>query len=56
MVCQWTRTIDDWSDDNTWNTECGTMWTMNNDDGLEKNGMGYCPRCGRLIVEVIVEE
>ena len=31
--------------------KCGLAWSFDNDYGLKKNNMNYCPKCGRRIVE-----
>jgi len=44
--CRW---ADD--DDGIWRTECGGAWTLMAGTPTD-NGMGWCPYCGRPLVEV----
>jgi hypothetical protein len=43
-------------DDGTWKSECGLSWTMTNNDGLKKNEMNFCPKCGLKIFEVFPKQ
>lgn len=49
--CNWTYN-NPWGDDDCdyWETECGGLFQIT--EGTPKdNKMGYCPYCGRLILE-----
>lgn len=41
--CRWEQ-----NEDGQWETACGGTWEINEGAPAE-NGMGYCPRCGRLL-------
>lgn len=44
-VCEWRS-----DDDGVWHSSCGIAWTLEA-DGPEENGMNFCPRCGRPLVQ-----
>ena len=48
-TCHWQLTDPDF-DSNTFETECGKMWTFV-DGGVEDNGLKYCPYCGGKVDE-----
>jgi len=45
-TCGW---IDE--EDGYWKTGCDLAWCLTNEEGLAKNNMNYCPKCGGTIVE-----
>jgi len=42
----------DW---NVWAADCGLLWDIT-DGTPRENEMNYCPKCGRVLVQVDVEE
>ena len=44
QTCTWTN-----NEDGYYETSCGLEWCMTNDEGLKKNDMTYCPKCGKKI-------
>lgn len=47
-LCEWKITD---ADENTWESECGLLWQFM-DGSPTDNGIVYCPRCGREMVEI----
>lgn len=43
-------------DDGIWKSECGLSWTITNNDGLLKNEMSFCPKCGLKILEIFPKQ
>lgn len=46
--CVWSEE-DDENMPNTWNGDCGAMWTFT-EGGVKDNSMHYCPECGGKVV------
>ena len=42
--CHWRET------EYSWSSECGFKWVLE-DDGPAANGMHYCPKCGRKLID-----
>ena len=51
-VCEWHVETD--CDDDVWNGSCGIKWVMVTGTP-SGNGMVYCPKCGRKLVEKVEE-
>ena len=47
-ACTWS--YEEWSDGDMWKGECGVEWAMF-DGTPEENGMNFCPRCGKKLIE-----
>ena len=44
-VCSWGQ-VDDLHTPDTWEAECGAMWTFT-EGGPKDNNMRFCPECGK---------
>lgn len=50
--CVWK--IEEW-DWGTWESDCEYYWQVENGKTPKENGMNYCPKCGRELVEELEE-
>ena len=41
----------DHEEPNVWQSQCGLLWMLENDDTPTENQMNYCPKCGKELVE-----
>jgi hypothetical protein len=48
--CKW-KQHDDINMPDTWGSDCGVLWTFT-EDGPTENGMKYCHKCGKPLIEV----
>lgn len=46
-VCSWVQ-VDDLHTPDTWEAECGAMWTFT-EGGPKDNNMTFCPECGKTL-------
>ena len=51
-ICTWTPNTD--YETEYWDTGCGKE-SFVLEGGLKENGMNYCPYCGKLIQEVVMQ-
>ena len=38
-----------------WESDCGLVWYMSNDNMPRENQMNFCPKCGKALVEELEE-
>ena len=38
-----------------WESDCGLVWYMSNDNTPKENQMNFCPKCGKELVEELEE-
>ena len=53
-ICLWS--LDDIGGDSCYDTECGRMFEISNDDTLEENGFKFCCFCGKPLEEIRTSE
>jgi hypothetical protein len=55
--CAWQLDHAPWDYEvDVWTGHCGGRWHFSKGETPKKNGMNYCPNCGRVLVQVDAEE